>query len=169
MSENPSPDAAPGTFTGSIRIYNVNPRTRLYIVGKPVDWDRESDVVVPLRLISAMVRRPQRRGTMTVLYTLRPEGRLATEIVAYDASTERPDFPDEIADDSRLTHAGGTLKWFNAELGYGFLETPAGDCILHASVLDRCGVYTVRTGDKLYVGMVTTKKGWYAVSVEVAP
>jgi cold shock CspA family protein len=160
------PTATGNSLTGTVRIYD---RGRLTVVGKPVEWDRESDVVVPVKLITAAGITPRRYGTMTVRYVRRAEGRLATEIISYDASTERPDYPDGIADDSRLTHAGGTVKWFNGTRGYGFLATPAGDCLLHASILDRCGLYgVIRTGDRFHVGMVRTSRGWYAVTVEVA-
>lgn len=45
----------------------------------------------------------------------------------------------------------GTVKWFNATKGYGFIKPDDGsnDVFLHISDVQRCGLQDVREGDKL--------------------
>lgn len=47
--------------------------------------------------------------------------------------------------------ATGTVKWFNATKGYGFIKPEDGsnDVFLHISDVQRSGLQDVREGDKL--------------------
>ena len=47
--------------------------------------------------------------------------------------------------------ATGTVKWFNATKGYGFIAPDDGgkDVFLHVSALERAGMRAVNEGDKL--------------------
>ena len=47
--------------------------------------------------------------------------------------------------------ATGTVKWFNAPKGYGFIAPDDGgkDVFLHVSALERAGMRAVNEGDKL--------------------
>ena len=47
--------------------------------------------------------------------------------------------------------AVGTVKWFNATKGYGFIAPDDGgkDVFLHVSALERAGMRAVNEGDKL--------------------
>lgn len=157
---------SPDIFTGSVRVCKTGAGSQLFIVGLPVQWTRETDVVVPLAFIRKLGRVPLRYGTMTVRWKMTPNGRLATEILAYDASTERPDTIGELSPDARTTHAGGPLKWFNYRKGYGFLMTSAGDCLVHAATLHRCGIFGLSQNERLFVEMVKTERGWLALNVE---
>lgn len=47
--------------------------------------------------------------------------------------------------------AEGTVKWFNATKGFGFIEPAAGgkDVFVHASALERSGVHSLSDGQKV--------------------
>jgi cold shock protein len=47
--------------------------------------------------------------------------------------------------------ATGTVKWFNAQKGYGFIQSDQGgpDVFLHISAVERAGLYEVREGQKV--------------------
>jgi CspA family cold shock protein len=45
----------------------------------------------------------------------------------------------------------GTVKWFNAQKGYGFIQPEDGsaDVFVHISAVERCGLSTLNEGQKL--------------------
>jgi len=47
--------------------------------------------------------------------------------------------------------ATGTVKWFNAQKGYGFIqpETGGADVFVHISAVERAGMDNLREGQKL--------------------
>jgi CspA family cold shock protein len=47
--------------------------------------------------------------------------------------------------------ATGTVKWFNAQKGYGFIqpEAPGADVFVHISAVERAGMDNLREGQKL--------------------
>ncbi len=47
--------------------------------------------------------------------------------------------------------ANGTVKWFNAQKGYGFIEPAGGgkDVFLHISAVERAGLSTINEGQKV--------------------
>lgn len=47
--------------------------------------------------------------------------------------------------------ANGTVKWFNATKGYGFIEPEDGgkDTFVHISAVERAGLSTLRDGQKV--------------------
>lgn len=65
-----------------------------------------------------------------------------------------------------------TVKWFNAEKGFGFVEIAegGGDAFLHASVLERAGAKAVEPGAVLRVRTGAGQKGLQVNEVlEIAP
>jgi CspA family cold shock protein len=51
----------------------------------------------------------------------------------------------------RLTMATGTVKWFNAQKGYGFIQPDDGsrDVFVHISAVERSGIGNLHEGQKL--------------------
>ena len=45
----------------------------------------------------------------------------------------------------------GTVKWFNSETGFGFIqpEEGGGDVFVHISAVERAGISSLREGQKL--------------------
>jgi cold shock protein len=47
--------------------------------------------------------------------------------------------------------AVGTVKWFNAQKGYGFIQSEGGaDVFVHISAVERAGMRSLQEGQKVY-------------------
>lgn len=56
--------------------------------------------------------------------------------------------------------ATGTVKWFNAQKGFGFIEPDGGgnDAFVHISAVERAGMSTLREGQKVGFELVSDQK-----------
>jgi CspA family cold shock protein len=60
----------------------------------------------------------------------------------------------------------GTVKWFDAKKGYGFIETEEqGDVFVHFSVIDTEGYRTLNEGEKVTIEVEQGQKGPQAKKV----
>ena len=60
----------------------------------------------------------------------------------------------------------GTLKWFNAKKGYGFISDENGDDIfVHFSALNMSGFKVLEEGDKVEFEVIEGEKGPQAANV----
>ena len=60
----------------------------------------------------------------------------------------------------------GTVKWFNAAKGYGFLAQEGGtDIFVHYSAISMDGYRTLKEGQKVEFSVETGPKGLQAVNV----
>jgi len=66
--------------------------------------------------------------------------------------------------------ANGTVKWFNAEKGYGFITVEEGgqDVFVHYSAIDMGGYKVLEEGQSVTFEVGTGSKGPQAESVRLA-
>ena len=57
--------------------------------------------------------------------------------------------------------ASGTVKWFNPQKGYGFIEPSDGskDAFVHISAVEQAGMSTLREGQKVEYELVPGRNG----------
>ena len=55
----------------------------------------------------------------------------------------------------------GTVKWFNTQKGYGFIQPDAGgdDAFVHISAVERSGLYSLDEGKKVEFELVQGRNG----------
>ncbi|MEJ1157457.1 cold-shock protein [Prosthecomicrobium sp. N25] len=56
--------------------------------------------------------------------------------------------------------ASGTVKWFNFDKGYGFIQPDDGgkDAFVHISAVERAGLRELRDGQKVDYDLVTDRR-----------
>mgnify|MGYP001174053877 CR=1 FL=1 len=57
--------------------------------------------------------------------------------------------------------ASGTVKWFNASKGFGFIQADDGskDVFVHVSAVEKAGLATLNEGQKIGYELVVGKNG----------
>jgi CspA family cold shock protein len=66
--------------------------------------------------------------------------------------------------------AVGTVKWFNAQKGYGFIQPQGGggkDVFVHISAVERAGLSTLNEGQRVEYEEVSNKGKTSAENLEV--
>lgn len=66
--------------------------------------------------------------------------------------------------------AQGTVKWFNGEKGYGFIEPSDGgkDVFVHISAVEKAGLKTLNEGQKVSYEITENRGKEAADNIEVA-
>ena len=56
--------------------------------------------------------------------------------------------------------AQGTVKWFNSQKGFGFIQPDDGgkDVFVHISAVERAGLYELKEGQKVTFDVVANRK-----------
>ena len=63
----------------------------------------------------------------------------------------------------------GKVKWFNNNLGYGFIECKGlSDIFIHSSNIQMKGYKTLKEGDTVNFKLIETSKGLQAENVSLA-
>ena len=65
------------------------------------------------------------------------------------------------------TMTQGTVKWFNAQKGFGFIATEDKDVFVHISAVQAAGMDTLNEGDAVMFDLESTDKGPAAVNLSV--
>jgi CspA family cold shock protein len=117
-------------------------------------------------------------ATLEVRAGAGPKGQQVTEILSVDASTAlqeqprrpRPERPTYPAADRVTVEELGTVKWYNANKGFGFIAADRGgkDIFVHASALERGGITGLAEGQRVAVDVADGRKGPEAVSLRLA-
>lgn len=106
------------------------------------------------------------------------KGRQISAILEVDASGAQPNkqkgrmWPRQVnnePDHSTSVEVDGTVKWFNALKGFGFVGVDDGgkDVFLHVKVLEKIGRKTIAEGELVTMQVVQGQKGREAVSITV--
>jgi CspA family cold shock protein len=102
------------------------------------------------------------------------KGPHVTEVLSIDSSTAAMasgrSSAQAMIPDGPSVEETGTVKWFNADRGYGFIAPNGGgkDVFVHASALERSGIQGLSEGQTVVVDVVEGRKGPEATRIRLS-
>ena len=105
-----------------------------------------------------------------------PRGPQVAQVLAVSGGSERspgtglrtrPDLKGSAGPDAGEQESAGTVKWYNADKGFGFISLESGgrDVFVHASALTRSGLTKLEEGQKVIVRYAQGQKGLEARAI----
>ena len=123
------------------------------------------DAVQPGETLEVRVGPGHRGPHITEVLSVDPSTATAATLRRSNYRSAAPSTPtsDTLVEDT------GTVKWFNAERGYGFITRNGGgeDVFVHISALERSGLTSISEGQPVVVDVVEGRKGLEAARVHV--
>jgi CspA family cold shock protein len=109
--------------------------------------------------------------------TAAQRGLQVTEVISVDSSTAaQPRLPRKnlrSPSDRQPLEASvqemGTVKWYDAAKGFGFIVLDSGgnDVFVHVSALQRASIASLSEGQRVFVGIAEGRKGPEAASIQL--
>lgn len=157
---------------GTVKWFN---KLKGYGFVTPVD--RTGDVFVHHSALKAAGLDSLDEGATIVCEVAKgPKGRQAVRVMQVDNATAVPTRNDAPSGPERSAMAQGpfmpaTVKWFNAEKGYGFVSCGGDDrdVFIHVKTLRRFGVEALRPGQQIRVRIGQGPKGPQVADVDILP
>jgi CspA family cold shock protein len=117
-------------------------------------------------------------ATLEVRAGAGPKGQQVTEILSVDTSTALQEQPRRPRPERAAYHPSadrptveetGTVKWYNALKGFGFIASDRGgkDIFVHASALERSGIMGLPEGQRVTIDVAHGQKGPEAVNLRL--
>jgi CspA family cold shock protein len=121
--------------------------------------------VEPGSKLSVQVGVGQRGRQVTAVLAV--DSRAATAPRANARPSAKASSRRERPDPATATSVEGTVKWFNADKGFGFVACEDGekDVFVHTTVVERAGLRGLDEGQRLAMKVVKTQKGREAISI----
>ena len=135
--------------------------------------DGSSDAFLHSSVVSHAGMRDVPEGTkLLVQITDGPKGRQVASIIQVLGMSEVPPRASAghgVAAAGPEKEMSGTVKWFKADKGVGFVTPDGGDrdVFVHRSVILRAGLQQLESGQKVRMRVQTAAKGLEATSIEV--
>ncbi|WP_280953095.1 cold-shock protein [Mesorhizobium sp. WSM3864] len=99
-----------------------------------------------------------------------PKGHQVSQVLEVDRETHTRSAGEPAAGTSAQLESEGTVKWYNAQKGFGFLapQNREKDIFVHATALTRSGLGTPIEGQKVFVQCGQGQKGPGVRSIRLA-